>query len=105
MRVARAYAKVIWRMIKHLTQSRHPDDFWAWLYKRVSDPSCSDFEDKLLVWYLLDDAIRDEEHVRVVAVYENFREVIENDLSHKRNAQIAESIERASSANTNLRSV
>lgn len=88
------------RLVIHIFSRSHRDDFWGWLYLRVCNPNSRDFENRQLVWFLLDNAIRTREHVRVVAVYSNFQSIIDETATPKYRAEVVASIEAAKSLGT-----
>ena len=84
---------IVSRVIIHRVSRDMRGDFWGWLYKRVTDPNSRDYENKILVWLLLADALSEKEHLRAVAVYEKFQSLIDQSVTPKYERLIQESIE------------
>jgi len=61
--------------------SRRREDFWAWLFRRVAEPKCRDFEKPQLAYFLIVSAIRLREPYRACTAYENFGSLVEGRLS------------------------
>ena len=91
----RTYWIVFSRMTMHKLQNSHRDDFWAWAYIRVRNPDSGDFKNQTLIWFLLDDALRTQEHVRALTVFRDFQSIIESTWSQKYKDWINESINAA----------
>ena len=83
------------RMILHKLQGTHRDDFWAWAYVRVTNRHSGDFENPMLVWFLLDNALRTKEHIRALAVFRDFQSLIESTWSQRYKDLVSESLEEA----------
>jgi len=86
---------VISRMILHKLQGTHRGDFWAWAYVRVTNRRCGDFENPTLVWFLLDNALRTQEHIRALAVFRDFQSLIESTWSQRYKDLVSKSLEEA----------
>jgi hypothetical protein len=70
-------------------------DPWEWLWKRVRDPNNRDFENKILVWSLLSTAWKEGQHIRVLATYRDFEQIITSSWDEKWRARIDATIDDA----------
>jgi len=77
------------------------NDFWGWLYLRVTHKKSSEYEDEVLVWYLLVEALNSDEHLRVVTVYRNFQSLIEKKVTDPHRKKIVHSIDMAEARRSN----
>ena len=86
---------VLSRMILHKLQRSHRDDFWAWSYVRITDPNSFDYKNPTLVWFLLDNALRTDEHVRALAVFRDFQSLIESTWSQSIKDRVTRALNEA----------
>lgn len=77
------------------------DEPWEWLWKRVHNPHSVDFESKPLVWLLLSLAWEEREHLRVLATYRDFEDIIKSSWNDEWRARIVSAIDGAEAATTN----
>lgn len=83
------------RTIIFRCQKEYIDDFWAWLYVRVSDSKSWDFARPELVAYLLFSALRVDEYVRVTTVYSEHLDIFKDRLTKRQFEKVNTCIARA----------
>lgn len=71
------------RAVLYFFQTWGKVELWEWLWKRVHDPRSIDFESKPLVWVLLSQAWDEREHIRVLATYRDFEEIVTTSWNEK----------------------
>ena len=91
MSTLRIYSRVLMFWFKTMNQ----EDYWAWLYKRVSDANSTDYRNRALLWHLLDLAIQEDEHLRVVTLYHYFQDIFDEDITDFYKEKVVQSIDAA----------
>ena len=89
------YWLVASRAVVYFFQTRGKVEPWEWLWKRVHNPQSVDYESKPLIWVLLSQAWREREHIRVLATYRDFEEIVTSSWSNKWRERILVTIDDA----------
>lgn len=71
------YWYIVSRVTLYKLTSRGPEDFWDWLFVRVTNKASVDHARPLFVMYLLGDAIDTGEFIRAADVYDRFRAIVD----------------------------
>ncbi len=56
-----------------------------------------DYKNRTLIWFLLDSAIKSEEHLRVISLYRDFQTAIDDTATESYRKKIVSSIDAAES--------
>ncbi len=89
------YWLVASRAVLYFFQTLGKVEPWEWLWKRVHNPRSVDFESKSLIWVLLSVAWKEREHIRVLATYRDFEEIITSSWNDKWRERILATLDDA----------
>lgn len=87
------YWLVASRAVIYFVQTLGRMEPWEWMYRRVCNPKSRDYENKTLVWLLLSQAWREREHIRVLATYRDFEEIVSGSWNDQWRARILAAID------------
>jgi hypothetical protein len=85
------------RAVLYFIQTWGKADPWEWLWKRVHNPRCTDFESRLLIWVLLSQAWKEREYIRVLVTYRDFEDIVTSSWNEKWRERILDTIADAES--------
>jgi hypothetical protein len=91
------YWLVASRAVLYFFQTKGRADSWEWMWNRVHNPQCRDFESKPLIWALLYVAWKEREHIRVLATYRDFEEIVTSSWNEKWRERILATVDDAES--------
>ena len=95
MSTMHTYWLIASRAILYIFQTWGRADPWDWLWKRVHNPRTRDFQSKEFVWVLLSTAWKEREHIRVLATYRDFEEIVTSSWNDKWRERILATIDDA----------
>ena len=91
-KLAYAYYLLFSRGLIFRLAEREQDDFWAWLYLRISNPKSVDFQNEIFAKWLFVDALEDDEHYRVARIFKDYQSMIEPKLSPENRDKVVYSL-------------
>lgn len=93
MNAVEKYWLVTSRAFLYFIQTRGRMEPWEWMYRRLCNPKSRDYENNTLVWVLLSQAWKEREHIRVLATYRDFEEIISGSWNDKWRERILSTID------------